>query len=107
MTLDDRNCSRGNGPKRGASARRCIITVQRQRLAMNLQLLLTIGGIEVRCAREPVEKGLMLRLERRRRKQIQAAASERKLRCETFVSCNLLRREIANACRGRALQRQF
>jgi hypothetical protein len=61
VALDDRNCRRCNGAKCRAPAACRVIAVQRQRLAMNLQLFLPIGRVKIRCGFEPVEECLLLR----------------------------------------------
>jgi hypothetical protein len=65
VALNDRNSRFGDGAKRRAPAACRVIAVQRQRLAMNLQLFLPISRVKIRCGFEPVEQCLVLRLERR------------------------------------------
>jgi hypothetical protein len=62
VALDDRNCRFGDGTKRRAPAARRIISLQGQRLAMDLQLFLPISGVEIRRGLEPIEECLLLRL---------------------------------------------
>lgn len=62
VALNDRNCGFGDGTKRRAPTSRRVITMQRQRLAMDLQLFLPITRIEIRRGFQPVEERLLLRL---------------------------------------------
>src|SRR5690349_7395283 len=60
MPLHDRHHRRGYRPQRRARSAGCVITMQRQRLLMNGELLLTVEAIEIARRAQAVEHGLAL-----------------------------------------------